>query len=106
MPLQDLTPQLRTRLRRVEKIVGWFVAFAVLILLGGFSFYLYSTAQTRGWFVTKLNYATGLNDSSGFSLGDPIRLMGFNVGEITKIELNEPSAQRGVTIFFNIREPY
>jgi len=38
--------------------------------------------------------------------GNPIRLMGFNVGEITKIELNKPWLPRGVTIFFNIRDPY
>ena len=106
MPLQDLTPQLRTRLSRIEKNVGWFVTFAVVILLAGLAFYLYAAAKTRGWFVTKLNYATGLNDASGFNLGDPIRLMGFNVGEITKIELNPPEAQRGATIFFSIRDPY
>jgi ABC-type transporter Mla subunit MlaD len=106
MPLQDLTPQLRTRLSRIEKNVGWFVTFAVLILLAGLAFYLYAAAKTRGWFVTKLNYATGLNDASGFNLGDPIRLMGFNVGQITKIELNPPEAQRGATIFFSIRDPY
>ena len=28
MPLQDLTPQLRTRLRRVERLVGLFVGLA------------------------------------------------------------------------------
>jgi ABC-type transporter Mla subunit MlaD len=106
MPLQDLTPQLRLRLSRIEKNVGWFVACAVVILLAGFVFYLYSAARTRGWFVTKLNYATGLNDASGLIVGDPIRLMGFNVGEITKIELNPPAAQRGATIFFSIRDPY
>src|SRR3984885_10056187 len=106
MPLQDLTPQLRTRLRRVEKMVGWFVTLAVLVLLGGFVFYLYSMAQTRGWFVTKLNYATGVNDAAGFNVGDPVRLMGFDVGEITKIVPNDPSAQRGVTLFFNIRQSH
>ncbi|HEY3862092.1 MAG TPA: MlaD family protein [Verrucomicrobiae bacterium] len=106
MPLQDLTPQLRTRLHRIEKTVGWFVSFAVLLLLAGFAFYLYSAAQRRGWFVTKLNYATGLNDATGLKAGDPIRLMGFNVGEITGIELNPPDSQRGATIFFSIREPY
>jgi ABC-type transporter Mla subunit MlaD len=106
MQLQDLTPQLRTRLRRLEKIVGWFVLLAVLILLGGFVFYLYSMARTRGWFVTKLNYATGVNDASGFNPGDPVRLMGFDVGEITKIVPNDPAAQRGVTLFFNIRQSH
>ena len=32
MALQDLTPQLRTRLSRMERAVGWFVLFAVLLL--------------------------------------------------------------------------
>ena len=104
MPLQDLTPQLRTRLGRAERIVGLFVTIAIFILLCGFGFYLYSTAQSRGWFITKLNYATGLNDASGFNPGDPVRLMGFNIGEVTKIVPNDPTATRGVTIFFNIRQ--
>jgi len=106
MPLQDLTPQLRTRLRRVEKIVGWFVALAVLVLLGGFIFYLYSTARTRGWFVTKLNYATSLNDATGFHAGDPVKMMGFDVGEVTGVVPNDPSSPRGVTIFFNVRQSH
>ena len=35
MALQDLTPQLRTRLSRMERAVGWFVALAVLLLVFG-----------------------------------------------------------------------
>ena len=63
MPLQDLTPELRTRLRSVEKTVGWFVMVAAILLLVGFGYYLYATAQNRGWFVIKLNYATGMDDA-------------------------------------------
>jgi hypothetical protein len=106
MPLQDLTPELRTRLSRVERTVGWFVALATVILLVGFAFYVYAAARSRGWFVTKINYATGLNDATGFKEGDPVKLMGRNVGEVTLVELNAPDATRGVTIFFNIHEPY
>jgi ABC-type transporter Mla subunit MlaD len=106
MPLQDLNPQLRTRLSRVERMVGWFVILATLILLAGFACYIYATAHSRGWFVTKLNYATGLNDATGFKAGDAVKLMGRDVGAVTLVELNAPDKQRGVTIFFNIREPY
>jgi len=33
MALQDLTPQLRTRLSRMERAVGWFVFVATALLL-------------------------------------------------------------------------
>ena len=104
MPLQDLTPQLRTRLRRVEKVVGWFVILAIIILIVGFGYYLYTTAHSRGWFVTKINFATGINDASDLNKGDVVKLMGFPVGEVTGVLLNPPERARGVTIFFNIRE--
>jgi len=38
MPLQDLTPQLRTRLNRVEKIMGWFILAAVALMIFGFAY--------------------------------------------------------------------
>jgi hypothetical protein len=106
MPLQDLTPQLRTRLNRVERVVGWFVALATIILVAGLACYIYVTAQSRGWFVTKINYATGLNDAAGFKVGDPVKLMGLPVGEITQIVLRSPEMSHGLTIFFSVREPF
>lgn len=38
MAVQDLTPQLRTRLSRVERAVGWFVILATLLLLASFAY--------------------------------------------------------------------
>jgi len=106
MALQDLTPELRTRLNRIERTVGWFVLLATLILLAGFAYYLYATAQRRGWFVTKLNYATALNDAGGIKPGDPVKLMGLDVGEITGSSLIPPEKKAGLLIFFSIRAPY
>ena len=106
MPLQDFTPELRTRLNRVEKMVGWFVGIAMIILLAGFGFYIYNTAKNRGWFLTKINYSTALNDFTGFKEGDPVRLMGFDVGNITQWGLQSPDKPHGITVFFQIREPY
>lgn len=105
MPLQDLTPELRTRLHRVERTVGWFVTLAAVVLLAGFAYYIYATAEARGWFVTKLNYATGLDSAAALAVGDPVTLMGFNVGEITSINPNNPEKEHGVIIFFKIRDP-
>ena len=49
MPVQDLTPQLRTRLSQVERAVGWFVLVATLLLLAGFAYYVYHTAERKGF---------------------------------------------------------
>jgi len=107
MPLQDLTPELRTRLSRAERLVGWFVIVATVLLLAGFAYYIYATAQNRGWFVRKINFATGVNDATGLKVGNPVKLMGFDVGELTGVNMNPPEGSRhGVTVYFIIREPY
>ncbi|MCU0784371.1 MAG: MlaD family protein [Verrucomicrobia bacterium] len=105
MALQDLTPQLRTRLSRMERGVGWFVTLAAVLLVVGFAYYIHNTAKRRGWFTPKYNYQTSLNSASGLKAGDPVKMMGFDVGQITQIEPNEPGAWYGVTIYFNVRAP-
>ena len=86
MAIQDLTPQLRTRLSRMERAVGWFVLLATLLLVTGFVYYVYSTAERKGWFLTKVPYFTFTDRATGLKVGDPVTLMGFDAGEITKIE--------------------
>ena len=106
MALQDLTPQLRTRLSRMERAVGWFVMLATVLLLFGFGYYIYQTAQRKGWFTPKFEYQTSLNDASGLKVGAPVTLMGFPAGEITDIIPNAPDAYYGVTIKFTILKPH
>jgi ABC-type transporter Mla subunit MlaD len=106
MALQDLTPQLRTRLSRMERAVGWFVLLAAALLAFGFGYYLYQTAARKGWFIQKINYQTSLANATGLKQGDPVMLMGFNVGEITRIEANGPWDYYGVTIYFRVKAPY
>lgn len=107
MPVQDLTPQLRTRLSRVERAVGWFVMLATLLLLAGFAYYIYHTAQRKGWFLTKLPYHTFVQSAAGLHVGDPVMLMGFEVGQITKIDAMPPFSTWGnVYVEFIIRQPF
>lgn len=106
MALQDLTPQLRTRLRRVERIVGLFVLLAALVLAAGFAYYLYHTAARKGWFVPKCPYYTFVMSGEGLKVGDPVVLMGFTVGEITLIEAMPPGSWYKVYVGFEIRRPY
>ena len=107
MALQDLTPQLRTRLSRLERTVGLFVGVATLLLLAALIFYIQQTAKRKGWFDKKLPYYTFVHTGAGLKVGDPIRLMGFDVGQITKIEAQPPEdSYFDVFIAFEVKAPY
>lgn len=106
MPLQDLTPQLRTRLNRMEKAVGWFVFVAAMLLLFGFGYYIYHTAARKGWFLTKAKFMTYVQSSAGLKVGDPVVMMGFPVGEITRIHAMPPGDPHNVRVEFQIRDNY
>lgn len=100
MPIQDLTPQLRTRLNRVERIVGLFILAATAMMVGGLAFYLYQTAENRGWFLTKSPYFTYLRSGSGIHVGDKVMMMGFPVGEVTRVLPEKPEAYYNVYVEF------
>jgi ABC-type transporter Mla subunit MlaD len=106
MALQDLTPQLRTRLSRVERAVGWFVFLATALLLFGFGYYIYHTAERKGWFLIKAKYFTYVQSSSGLNIGDPVVMMGFPVGQITWIHVTEPGDPHNVLVEFEVRDTY
>jgi hypothetical protein len=108
MALQDLTPQLRTRLSRLERVVGIFVGVATVLLLAALAYYIYSTAQRKGWFKQKLPYFTFVRSGTGLQVGDPVRLMGFNAGRIIDIEAQPPYQDQFGDVFvqFEIIEPY
>jgi ABC-type transporter Mla subunit MlaD len=107
MPVQDLTPQLRTRLSRIERAVGVFVILATLLLLAGLAFYIYSTAQRKGWLKTKFPYHIYLKSGEGIRAGDEVTLMGFPAGRVTQVEAMPPFYWEGnVYVQFQILEPY
>lgn len=106
MPVQDLTPQLRTRLSRVERAVGWFVILAALMMFSGFVFYVYHTANRKGWLTTKVTYYTLAESAAGIKVGDPVKLMGFDVGEVTRIDAQPPDDMFNVSVEFQIKKPY
>lgn len=112
MALQDLTPQLRTRLNQMELAVGLFVAMAALLLLAGTGYYLKHTAQRKGWLVAKAKYYTFLRTAAGIHVGDPVRLMGRDVGEITQVDMmpadDQWSRERELNVYvaFVVRAPY
>ena len=106
MALQDLTPQLRTRLSRMERAVGWFVFLATALLLFGFGYYIYHTAERKGWFVIKAKFHTYVQSSIGLNAGDSVVMMGFPVGQITLIHAMPPGDPHNVRVEFEVRDPY
>jgi len=106
MALQDLTPQLRTRLSRMERAVGWFVFLATALLLFGFGYYIYQKAQSKGWFKIKAQFHTFLQSSSGLKVGDNVYMMGFPVGTITSVEPLKPKDPHNVEVEFEIVDPF
>jgi ABC-type transporter Mla subunit MlaD len=106
MALQDLTPQLRTRLSRMERAVGWFVFLATALLLFGFGYYVYHTAERKGWFKIKAPFFTYVKSSEGLNVNDPVVMMGFQVGQITLIHAMPPRDAHNVRVEFEITDPY
>jgi ABC-type transporter Mla subunit MlaD len=102
MGLQDLTPQLRTRLSRMERAVGWFVFLATALLLFGFGYYIYHTAERKGWFKIKAPFHVFVQSSAGLNVKDPVYMMGFQIGEITRIQAMPPGDKRNVRVDFEI----
>jgi ABC-type transporter Mla subunit MlaD len=107
MALQDLTPQLRTRLSRMERAVGWFVTLAMGLLAFGFVYYVYHTAERKGWFLTKAPYYIYTDRATGLKVGDPVMMMGLNVGQITRMEpMPAEEFEHNICVEFAIKDPY
>ena len=103
------TPQPMTeaaKAQRTERWVGLFVIVAILLLVSGFGYHLYHTAQRKGWLLPQAPYFTLLQSAEGLNIGDPINMMGFTIGEITTITAEPPGSDNHVFVGFTIRQPY
>jgi hypothetical protein len=91
----------------MERAVGWFVLVAAVLLLVGFGYYVRNTAQRKGWFKKRVPYFTMVDRATGLRVGDPVMLMGFDVGHITTIEPMPPNDfDYNVYVEFEIMEPH
>lgn len=111
MALQDLTPQLRTRLRRVEWVVVLFLVGAVIVGLIGLGFFIKTTGDKRGWWVRQVPYYTYLRDGNSVKVGTPVKMLGFTIGEVVQIDTAPDDSwhrSEGFNVFvrFLVRDPY
>ena len=107
MPPATDTPSLDIRLNRAERVVGLFVGGAFILLLTAFSYYILHTAEKRGWFVARAPFFTYVRSANGMKEGDKVKLMGFDVGEITQIEaMPADDPLWNVYVEFTVKAPY
>lgn len=90
----------------MERVVGLFVTLATLLLLAGFGYYVYHTGVRKGWWTFKARYYTEVDSGAGLAVGGDVRLLGFTVGRITKVEANEPFKTPAVHVAFYVLHPY
>src|SRR5208282_3310124 len=108
MALQDLTPQLRTRLNRMERAVGWFLFLATALLVFGFGYYIYKTAQSKGWFKIKAKYFIFTETAAGLRIADPVYFRGNTAGQILDIQpmpARGPGSEYNVYVEFEVADP-
>ncbi len=116
MALQDLTPQLRTRLHKVEWMVMSFLVGALLLIAGSVTWFIRATGEARGWWITQVPYYTYVAQGTGIKVGTPVQLMGFKVGQVTQVEPVNLDLRRSwdyyatnnfnVYVAFTVHEPY
>jgi len=72
--------------------------------VGGFAYYIYSSPRRKAGSFKKFNYETSIKKRRGLErLGEPVKLMGFDVGEITRIVPNGPYDYYNITVDFRVR---
>jgi MlaD protein len=69
----------------MERFVGLFVLLAIVLMVAGFCYYLYNQALRRGWFEIRAHYYTFAASGEGIAVGDPVKLMGFEVGHVSRV---------------------
>ena len=109
--MHDLTPQIRTRLRRVEWLVLAFLVGSGLLFLLALGWWLKTTGDARGWFVTEVPYYTYLDNAGAIREGTPVKMMGFTIGKVDSVTTAEDtpynrSMKFNVYVHFLVREPY
>ena len=90
----------------MERAVGWFVFLATALLLFGFGYYLYHTAERKGWFTIKAKFVTYISSAAGLKVGDAVVMKGTEVGRITLIDPLEPRNPLNVKVEFEVRDRY
>jgi ABC-type transporter Mla subunit MlaD len=76
--------------------------------LGMASVFVFYMTQAGAFFSDEQRYVTYLPDAAGLEIGAPVRLVGFAVGTVEKVELSEfrDDPARHAKVVFRVRNQY
>lgn len=104
------TSSLQPRLHRGERVAGLFVGLALLLLMAAFVGYVLHRGIRQGWFLQRIPYYIYLADATGLKVGDPVKMMGFDIGRIVEVKPMPPdywfmTNRYNVFVRFEVVEP-
>lgn len=93
-----------------------FLIGALVLIAGLVAWFIRSTGEARGWWITQVPYFTYMKQGTGIKVGTPVQLMGFKVGKVTQVEAVGLKQFRdwdylftnnfNVFVGFTVHEPY
>jgi phospholipid/cholesterol/gamma-HCH transport system substrate-binding protein len=92
---------MKFRIRHADKIVGFFVVFAALSLAAGIVF----LGANQRWFSKDISFVTKFPSAAGAQAGTAIMMRGFQVGKVTKVELNAENEVDGAFVIYDTYYP-
>jgi phospholipid/cholesterol/gamma-HCH transport system substrate-binding protein len=90
---------MKFRVKYADRIVGLFIVLAAFVLCAGIFF----IGANQRWFAKDYRFTTHFKSASGLSVGMPLQMKGFQVGKITRMELN---ANNLVDVDFVVYDTY
>ncbi len=84
------------------------VGLFVLMALGMASVFVFYMTQAGAFFADETRYVTYLPYADGLGIGAPVRMVGFAVGTVEKVELSEfrDDPARHAKVTFRVRDQY
>lgn len=90
---------MKFHIRFAEQIVGFFVLLAMVIIL----IIVIFMGINQRWFARDYHFTSKFLSGNGLSVGMPLKLKGFKIGTVDKIELNDDNT---VEVNFHIFDTY
>ncbi len=90
---------MKFHIRFAEQIVGFFILIALLMILVIIIF----MGINQRWFSKDYHFTSRFLSGTGLSVGMPLKLKGFKIGSVDKIELNDDNT---VEVNFHIFDTY
>ena len=92
---------------RGRQLRAWAYAFVFITLATLLSSFYY-IAKHQKWFERYIIFYSYLDHSQGIQAGDPVYLMGFKIGYVTKIDVgsSEPGHERQLVLIYKVQKGY